>query len=390
MPNTNELEAVAEAGAFPRPAIALQCLSESWGGLEINTIKFAGWMRERGWPVTLLVPPGTPLQEQARRAGLPHVAVGYWRRTLAFLAARRVAKHLRRHNIKLLIVTQNKGLGFSSLVKLFMSRRLRLVYQQHMQIGRPKKDWFHTRRFGLLDAWLSPLPGLVRQVGDFTHYDTSRVHLVPIGLDVQRFQEPRISKAAARQQLQLPATSPLLGLLGRFDDGKGQDFVIDVLHELRSRHQQPVELVLMGEPTHNEGDAYWLALREQVQRLGLEQQVHFRPYSEQVEVFYQAIDVFVLASTSETYGMVTLEAMAAGRPVVASRTGGTPELVDHGRTGLLYPLRDVEACARQVLCCLEQPACSQELGQRAQQHVSAHYDYRQQCELTEKVLLQLL
>jgi glycosyltransferase involved in cell wall biosynthesis len=150
-----------------------------------------------------------------------------------------------------------------------------------------------------------------------------------------------------------------------------------------------VELVLMGEPTRNEGAGYWQAVQNQVKRLGLEQQVHFRPFSSQPEVFYRAIDVFVMASSSETYGMVTLEAMASGLPVVATQAGGTPELVEHGRTGLLYPVRDVSTCARHVLWCLEQAQASREMGLRAQQHTQQHYGYQEQCRLTEEVFLAL-
>ncbi|TGD80693.1 glycosyltransferase family 4 protein [Hymenobacter wooponensis] len=376
-------------GAAPRPALAILCLSDSLGGLEINTIKFSGWMRERGWPITLLVPPHSPLAEWASREQLAYITVAARRKSLAVVTAWRLAQYLRAHSIRILLVTQNKDLGFVALLKLLMGKELRVVYQQHMQIGIPKRDWFHTQRFAMLDAWLSPLPGLARQVTEMTRYNPARVHVVPLGIVLQRFIQPGLTQAQAREQLQLPAGTALLGVLGRFDDGKGQDFVLDVLHTLRTEHQQPVELVLMGELTRNEGDAYWQQLQSQIQQLGLEQQVHIRPFSPQTEVFYRAIDVFVLASVSETYGMVTIEAMAAGLPVVASATGGTLEIVQDGQTGLLYPLRNVEACVQQVLKCLQQPTFRQELGQSASRRAQAEYSHVRQCDLTEQILLAL-
>ncbi|QJX48316.1 glycosyltransferase family 4 protein [Hymenobacter taeanensis] len=376
--------------AESRAAMAVLCLSESLGGLEINTIKFSGWMRERGWPITLLVPPESPLAEWAAREHLAYITVAARRKSLAFTTAWRLAQYLRAHSIRLLLVTQNKDLGFVMLLKLLMGNELRIVYQQHMQIGIPKRDWFHTKRFALLDAWLSPLPGLARQVAEMTRFEPGRVHVVPLGIDLHRFVTPGVTQAQAREQLQLPAETALLGVLGRFDDGKGQDFVLEVLHQLRTQHQQAVELVLMGELTRNEGDAYWQQLQAQITRLGLEQQVHIRPFSSQTEVFYRAIDVFVLASVSETYGMVTIEAMASGLPVVASATGGTLEIVQDGQTGLLYPLRDVQACVQQVLKCLQQPALRQELGQSASRRAQAEYSHVRQCELTEQVLLALV
>jgi D-inositol-3-phosphate glycosyltransferase len=369
--------------------LAILCLSNSLGGLEINTIKFSGWMQERGWSVTLLIPPASPLAEWASREQLAYEPIQARRKSVALAAARRVAQYLRKHRIHRLLVTQNKDLGFVVLLKLLMDTELHVVYQQHMQIGIPKRDWFHTWRFSLIEAWLSPLPGLARQVTEMTRFDPTRVHVVPLGIDLARFLEPGLSQAEAREQLQLPPGTLLLGVLGRFDDGKGQDFVVDVLHRLRTQHQQPVELVLMGELTRNEGDEYWQQLQAQIGRLGLHEQVHIRPFSPKTEVFYRAIDVFVLASVSETYGMVTIEAMAAGLPVVASATGGTLEIVQDGQTGLLYPLRDGEACVHQVLRCLTQPALRQALGQLASRRAQAEYSHVRQCELTEQILLKL-
>lgn len=378
-----------EDNATHHRTLAILCLSDSLGGLEINTIKFSGWMRERGWSVTLLIPPASPLAEWASREHLAYEPIQTRRKSVALAAARLMAKHLRQHRIGRLLVTQNKDLGFVVLLKLLMGSNLHIVYQQHMQIGVPKRDWFHTWRFSLIDAWLSPLPGLARQVTEMTRFDPARIHVVPLGIDLARFIEPGLSQPQAREQLRLPQQPLLLGVLGRFDDGKGQDFVIDVLHRLRTQHQQPVELVLMGELTRNEGDDYWQQLQAQIRRLDLQEQVHIRPFSPKTEVFYRAIDVFVLASVSETYGMVTIEAMASGLPVVASATGGTLEIVQDGQTGLLYPLRDVEACVQQVLQCLTQPALRETLGHSARQRAQAEYSHVRQCELTEQILLKL-
>ncbi|SNC64823.1 Glycosyltransferase involved in cell wall bisynthesis [Hymenobacter gelipurpurascens] len=387
--NTSSPSGQGGEKANSKQRLAILCLSDSLGGLEINTIKFSGWMRERGWDITLLIPPASPLAEWAACEQLAYETISTRRKSVALPAAQQVAQYLRKHGISRLLVTQNKDLGFVVLLKLLLGNELHVVYQQHMQIGIPKRDWFHTWRFSLIEAWLSPLPGLARQVTEMTRFNPARVHVVPLGIDLARFLEPGLTQQEAREQLQLPQHPLLLGVLGRFDDGKGQDFVIDVLHQLRTQHQQPVELVLMGELTRNEGDEYWQHLQAQITRLGLREQVHILPFSPKTEVFYRAIDVFVLASVSETYGMVTIEAMAAGLPVVASATGGTLEIVQDGQTGLLYPLRNVAACVHQVLQCLTQPALREALGQSASQRAQAEYSYVRQCELTEQILLKL-
>ncbi|MCB2377522.1 glycosyltransferase family 4 protein [Hymenobacter sp. BT635] len=366
------------------PGLAVLCLSGSLGGLELNSLKFTAWMQARGWNATFFAPPATPLAELTGQWAVPFVPTRPARGLGLLAAAQALQQHLHERQVAVLVVTQNKDLNLASLVKLLMRGQLRLVYQQHMQLGQAKRDWFHTWRFGLLDAWLSPLPGLARQVAEKTRYAPERVHVVPLGLPVEQFAGAALTPAEARRALSLPPTGPLLGILGRLDPGKGQDFVVRVLHELRTAAALPVQLVIMGELTRNEGDAYLRHLRELIGQLGLESHVFFREFQPDPVVFYRAIDVFVLASPNETYGMVTLEAMAAGVPVVALAAGGTLELVQEGETGLLYPAGDVPACARQIGHCLAQPALTRQRVARARAYVQG-FSQQQQCLLTEEV-----
>ncbi|MBF9223076.1 glycosyltransferase family 4 protein [Hymenobacter ruricola] len=361
------------------------CLSGSLGGLELNSLKFAGWMQERGWRVTFLAPPATPLAHWAEEWFVPLETLRVGRGLAMPRAAWELKIQLERLRVEILIVTQNKDLALATLVKTLMGGRLRVIYQQHMQLGRPKRSLVHTLRFGQLDAWLTPLPGLAREVARHTRFEARKLHVVPLGLPLEQFAPHTRTAAEARHELGLPLEGPLLGILGRLDAGKGQDFVIEALHHLRTQFGRAASLVIMGEPTRNEGDAYLRQLRAQVKQLGLENQVHFRGFRANPAVFYQAIDVFVLASENETYGMVTLEAMAAGVPVVVAATGGTVELVQHGHTGLLYLHRDVAACARSIRRCFDDPAATRQRVARAQMD-RWRYSHHRQCALTEDVI----
>ena len=381
----NPVSGPAAYEAVADPQLAVLCLSGSLGGLELNSLKFAGWMQERGWRVTFFASPATPLAHWANEWFVPLEMLEVHRGLAMPLLAWQLKQQLERLNIGVLVVTQNKDLAVATLVKTLMGSRLRIIYQQHMQLGRPKRSLVHTLRFRLVDAWLSPLPGLAREVATKTKFDTARLHVVPLGLPLEQFAPPTHTPAEARHELNLPQAVRLLGILGRIDDGKGQDFVIDVLHQLRQQPGYDVHLVIMGEPTLNEGDAYLHQLEQQVARLGLQHQVHFRPFRADPAVFYQAIDVFMMASENETYGMVTLEALASGVPVVGAATGGTLELVQHGQTGLLYLWRDVAAAARAVCRTFEEAAATRERVERARLE-RWRYSHHRQCALTEDVI----
>jgi len=371
------------------PQLAVLCLSGSLGGLELNSLKFAGWMQERGWRVTFFAPPATPLAHWAEEWFIPLETLPMRRGPAMPLLAWKLKAQLERLNIGVLVVTQNKDLAVATLVKTLMGGHLRIIYQQHMQLGRPKRSLVHTLRFRLVDAWLAPLPSLAREASTKTHLDPAKLYTVPLGLPLEQFAPPTHTPAQARHMLNLPQDVRLLGILGRIDHGKGQYFVIDVLHQLRQQYSHDVHLVIMGEPTRNEGDAYLRQLERQVAQLGLQRQVHFRSFRADPAVFYEAIDVFMMASENETYGMVTLEALASGVPVVGAATGGTLELVQHGHTGLLYLWGDVAAAARAVRRTLEDPVATHERVERARLE-RWRYSHHRQCALTEDVIRELM
>ena len=177
------------------------------------------------------------------------------------LTASALTQQLERLRIDVLVVTQNKDLALAMLAKQLMRGALRIVYQQHMQLGRPKRSLIHRLRFRQIDAWLTPLPGLGKEVLRWTPFDKRRLHVVPLGLPTEQFSPPARTRSQARQELGLPLQGLLVGILGRFDKGKGQDFVIEVLHQLRREYGHDAGLLVMGEPTRNEGAAYYQQLR---------------------------------------------------------------------------------------------------------------------------------
>ncbi|NVO85037.1 glycosyltransferase family 4 protein [Hymenobacter terrestris] len=367
--------------------LSILCLSESWGGLELNTARFAGWMQARGWPVQVITCTNSPLAARAAELGVTVVTLGNPWKALDVPAAGRLAAALRAFGTRALLISRNGDLGLAVLCqKLFLSK-LPLLYQQHMQLGLAKRGLVHTLRYRALAAWLAPLPGLARQVLEKTRLAPEKLYIVPLGVELEKFADEQLTTAKARRRLNLtlPKDAVLLGLIGRLDDGKGQDFVVEALADLRTRFPQ-LHLLLVGEPTRNEGNTYADALQARIQALGLTDVVHLRGFTPQPEVAYRALDISITASVNETYGMVTIEALAAGRPVLGAAAGGTRELLDDNRTGLLFELRDYASFRAAVARLLQEPGLMERLGRQGQQEVFATYSHHRQCELTEQIL----
>lgn len=151
-----------------------------------------------------------------------------------------------------------------------------------------------------------------------------------------------------------------LVVVGRIAKRKGQDVAIKALHLLRLRGYS-VDLTLVGDvfPGYEE---QLVLLASLVDELGLVGCVHFAGFSEEAAAFMQAADVVLVPSRVEPFGNVAVEAQMVGTPVVVSDVQGLPEIVEHGRTGLLVAPNDPEALADAVARLLDEPALAAQLA----------------------------
>jgi len=371
------------------PPIAIYCSSGSWGGLEMNTARLARWLHERGHSVTLFCLHESPLARQAATDVIPYLIISRNKRYLDLPGAHSVSRELSRLEIKFLILVDNRDLDFGGLVKLLSGNRIRLIYQQHMRLGITKKDPIHTLRFRQLDAWITLLPYMKEEILTKTHYPEERIHLIPLGLEAESLRSRLPLKQQARHQIDLPADRQIIGILGRLDPQKGQHLVIEALHLLKQKGEM-YTLLIMGKTTMHEGETYTRELHDLVSAYELEDNVFFRGYQEDVTCFYAAIDLFVLGSYEETYGMVTIEAMLCEIPVVGSRSGGTTELLGNGSFGWLYTPKDPADIATNISQALSDPQQLKQVVKQAQQYAVSAFSHKEECMKIEHLLHSLV
>lgn len=132
---------------------------------------------------------------------------------------------------------------------------------------------------------------------------------------------------------------PIILFAGRIQPLKGIDTAIEALARLR---HAPAHLVIIGGPSGSGGEAEVARLRDLVTDLNLNDRVHFIPPvpHNQLATFYQAADIVVMPSRSETFGLVAAEAQSCGTPVVAANVGGLPYIIENRKSGLLVTGHD--------------------------------------------------
>lgn len=204
------------------------------------------------------------------------------------------------------------------------------------------------------------------------------------GVDTQVFQ-PRARVAhggGLRESLGLGAEVPLVGFVGRLSPEKGPSVFVRSALLLHSRVPE-AHFVMVGEGPL-EPDVRLLA-----QRFGLEGRLHFAGTRRDMPAVYNALDVIVSSSHSEAMPLALMEAMASGLPVVATRVGGVPELVEHGETGWLVAPADFDDIAGCCAALIRDPALRQRMGERGRQRAMERFDLTQSVARMEQLLTRL-
>jgi len=175
---------------------------------------------------------------------------------------------------------------------------------------------------------------------------------------------------AARAALHLPADAIVLGTLGRLTEQKGQSVLLRAVVEL-ARQRPNVVLFLAG------AGPLRATLEAEASSLGIADRVRFLGLRRDRDTLYAAMDIFVLPSHWEGLSLALIEAMGAGRPVVATAVGGNPEVVTDGTTGVLVPSGDASALARALGSLIGDPAARAALGQAAAVEARARFSIEQ-------------
>lgn len=296
------------------------------------------------------------------------------------------------------------GLGFG----LWLARRglpravrlLRVARQQGANLIHTNIRLGHDRE-GILAAWLGNLPcvchirhqetlgwferRLARSVDQFIYISRAvqeshlssgigrdRGRVVYNGLNITDWNQA-LDSAKGRELLSVSPGVPLVGIVGRLDKWKGHKTFLHAMARVKVTMPQ-VRAVVVGDAPP-ELPSYRQELVQLANQLGLNENVSFVPFQADPASIMSALDVVVLASTSpEPFGRVLIEAMAAGKPVVASDSGACREIIDDGQQGMLFPPGNDEALAAAIVRILSDPRRAAEMGLSGRDRVAGRFD----------------
>lgn len=310
-------------------------------------------------------------------------------------AAVQFAHHLRRCQAKIVFCNTYNDLRLAGRVARTL--RLPVIWRSHADVF-PSFPRISRRQ---QQAIVALIKRTVSRVLTTTEYDrklilaagvpAEKVHVVPLGVDLQAYAAAKAEGLKLRQELGIPPSVPLIGFVARMVPQKGHTLFFEALARVIAQRPE-VRVLVVGDVAVDgtDPDGFRRMLKARVEELSLSKVVTFTGFRDDISAVMNTIDLFVHASLREPFGSVIVEAMAAGTPVIASKTLGPQEIIEDGITGLLTPPGDVEALAVSILRLLEDRNLTRRLGERGREHVVKRYDLRQTIELLDHHFLEVL
>ncbi|WP_414526429.1 glycosyltransferase family 4 protein [Nodularia chucula] len=202
------------------------------------------------------------------------------------------------------------------------------------------------------------------------------IDIIPCGTDIQRFGS--VNGHAARLQLGIAPETKVVLYVGRFDRRKGIETLVRAVNESQLRGDQNLKLIIGGGSTPGNSDGIERDRIENIiQELGMTEFTTLpgRLSQEILPTYYAAADVCVVPSHYEPFGLVAIESMASGTPVVASDVGGLQFTVVHEVTGLLAPPQNIAAFTAAIDRILLNPQWGEELGKAGRNRVESKFSW---------------
>ena len=246
---------------------------------------------------------------------------------------------------------------------------------------------FHRRTLSQASAVIAVSSAVGRQLESQGLVPAERLAVIPNGIDVSRFDraESRLDRRALLSSLRLPAKSLLVGSIGELRKLKRHDDFIKAAADLAE--QFPLANFLVAGVDASPSKEVRSQLERLITELNLNGRVHLLGWLDNAEELVCALDVFVSASETESFGLAIGEAMAARTAVVSTATEGASELIEDQINGVLVPIGDVGRMRQAIALLLADENKRRELGARARERIEKHFSLNRMVDEIERVYL---
>lgn len=319
--------------------------SAELNGAEIMLLQTMERLDQTRFRVVLLLPCVGSLGKEADKLGIEVITVPMkwwlsdrahvWRQPFAWIWNARsvltIQNIIRKRKFDL--VFTNSAVAFSGALAARICHRPHIWILHEILRGRNTQFWcFLGSKFLLKFIPALSCRVIVNSLASLAPFNRrSKIRLVYNGIPIHKEQDP--TWAGTREEMGLKKNDIILGMVGRICPEKGQRKVVEAFAVLKF-HFPALKLLIVGEI---KDEKYFLAIEKRMAELALSEDMIFTGRKENILAVMRTMDILIVASRSESFGRVIIEAMSVNTPVVAVSSGGIPEIIEDGINGFLAP-----------------------------------------------------
>jgi len=342
------------------------------GGSAENTLLTVAGLDKSRWEISLMSgPAGGPDQDrkaEVRELGIEYVLLPELNRDIRLFRDVRsffkIFGYLRKKKIDI-VHTQIAEAVFLGRLAGRMALFVDIVHTPHGHVFFGYFGFCKTRTFIFMEKLLARISDRLIALTDKEKEDYLRhkigsrqkMDVIPSGVKLEAFKELSFpERQELKKKLGIPLEFHVVGTAGRLVPVKGPDLLIESARQVLAEHPKTVFLFA------GDGELK-VELKRRTRELGIEGNVLFLGWRKDIADIISLLDIFVLPSLNEGMGRVLVEAMALGKPIVASRVCGITDLVVHGKNGFLFTSRDTEQMAQFILSLIGDEKQRERMGQ---------------------------
>jgi glycosyltransferase involved in cell wall biosynthesis len=355
--------------------------ADSLGGGERHLADLANGLAARGHDVYVTLRPASALIKELKGLAKKNVTTLPLRNSLDAKSARDLSRQVRENNIQIVHAHMARDYPLAAYAASH-NPRSRLIITRHVMFPLNR---LHRITLSKAMRIIAVSHAVAAQLRADKVAPAEKITVVLNGIDTARFAKARaeFNRRKFYDVWNLPAHSMLVGTVGELTPLKGQEDLIRAAARVLKGFPK-THFIICG-VDHSRDNKHRTRLERLLEELGLTNHVTLVGWLEDLAELYCALEVFVSASQTESFGLAIAEAMASGTAVVATATDGARELITAGETGLLVPIGDVDALASHILRLLTHGDHRARLGEAAQQTAEVKFSLERMIDETERI-----
>jgi glycosyltransferase involved in cell wall biosynthesis len=343
------------------------CSARSIGGGERYLADLSNSLVGRGHDVFVALAPEAPLKDELSAVPKDNILFSRMRNALDIFSAFELAEFARRNNIEIIHAHLARDYPLAALAARIANKPFILTRHVLFPLKRLQKIILKN-----VSGIIAPSNAIAESLKKQNLFSPDKIQIIRYGINPEHFSA--VEKT--------PNENFVVGTIGHLAPIKGHDVFVRAA-EIVLKKRENIRFVIVGEDkSHSRENRR--ELEDLIARLDLKSKIELAGWTDDVRPFLQKFDLFVSAARAEAFGLVMVEAMVYGLPVVATRSEGALEIIEHGKSGILVPNENVETLAKAILELFDSKDKREHLIRNGQRRVEEHFSLERMVSKTEE------